>query len=54
MINKKMNDKAKFTGSEKNPTGRKPNENAGFSFSSSVKIFDPNTQQVILHKRGDV
>ena len=54
MINKKMNDKSKSTGSVQKPIGRKPNENAGFSFSSSVKIFDPNTQQIILHKRGDV
>jgi hypothetical protein len=53
MINKVMNNKSKpVTGSVKN-VERKPNENAGFHFSSSVKIFDPNTQQVILHKRGD-
>lgn len=54
MINKMMSNKSKSTGSTQQPAGRKPNENAGFSFSSSVKIFDPNTQQVILHKRGDV
>ena len=33
---------------------RKPNEHAGFSFSSSIKITDPNTKQVLLHKRGDI
>jgi hypothetical protein len=54
MINKKMNNKSKSTGTAQQPTGRKPNENAGFNFSSSVKIFDPNTQQVIVHKRGDI
>lgn len=32
---------------------RKPNEVGGFYFSSSVKIFDPNSQEVIVHKRGD-
>ena len=31
----------------------KPNEFGGFYFSSSVKIFDPNSQEVIVHKRGD-
>ena len=53
MINKEMNNKSKIAGSENKTGMRKPNENAGFQFSSSVKIFDPNTQQVILHKRGD-
>ena len=48
-----MNNKSTDIGTNKKPSGRKPNENAGFQFSSSVKIFDPNTQQVILHKRGD-
>lgn len=54
MINKEMNNKSNPAGENKKAGGKKPNENAGFSFSSSVKIFDPNTQQIILHKRGDV
>lgn len=54
MINKEMNNKSNPAGEQKKFDGKKPNENAGFSFSSSIKIFDPNTQQVILHKRGDV
>lgn len=54
MINKEMNDKSNPAGEYKKREGKKPNENAGFSFSSSIKIFDPNTQQIILHKRGDV
>lgn len=54
MINKQMNDKSNNVGQQKKLGEKKPNENAGFSFSSSIKIFDPNTQQVILHKRGDV
>lgn len=32
----------------------KPNETGGFYFSSSVKIFDPNSHQIIIQKRGDV
>lgn len=31
----------------------KPNEHGGFYFSSHVKIFDPNTKQVLVQKRGD-
>ena len=31
----------------------KPNENGGFYFSSSVKIYDPNTKEVLVQKRGD-
>lgn len=32
---------------------KKPNEVGGFYFSSFLKITDPNTEQVILEKRGD-
>lgn len=53
MINKEMNNKSTVNGTNKNSTGKKPNENAGFHFSSSVKIFDPNTNEIIVHKRGD-
>lgn len=31
----------------------KPNEVGGFYFSSSIKIFDPNTKEVMVQKRGD-
>lgn len=47
MINKEMNIE---NTSEEN---KKPNETGGFYFSSSVKIFDPNTEEVLIHKRGD-
>lgn len=30
-----------------------PNEQSGFVFSSSVKIFDPNTEEVMVQMRGD-
>ena len=33
--------------------GPKPNENGGFYFSSSVKLVDPNTKEVLVHMRGD-
>lgn len=32
---------------------KKPNENAGFQFSSHIKIFDPNTKEVLVKQRGD-
>jgi len=41
---------------ENNPNNQKsgkPNEFGGIYFSSSVKIFDPNSNEVILQKRGD-
>ena len=33
--------------------GKKPNEQFGFYFSSSIKITDPKTGQVLLQKRCD-
>jgi len=40
---------------KKDNTGeRKPNETGGVYFSSSVKIFDPNTSEVLIHTRGDM
>jgi len=41
--------------SKKEPesSGPKPNETGGFYFSSGVKITDPNTKEVLVHKRGD-
>jgi len=32
---------------------KKPNEHGGFYFSSSVKITDPNTKEVLVQMRGD-
>lgn len=38
----------------KNPTVKsKPNEIGGFYFSSGIKIFDPNSNEVMVQKRGD-
>jgi hypothetical protein len=33
--------------------GSKPNEQAGFYFSSGIKITDPNTKEVLVQMRGD-
>ena len=34
-------------------SSRKPNDTSGIYFSSSIKIFDPNTKEVLVQKRGD-
>jgi hypothetical protein len=42
--------------SNENPpekSGPKPNETGGFYFSSSIKIFDPETKEILVQKRGD-
>lgn len=33
---------------------RKPNEVGGFYFLSGIKIFDPETNEVLVQKRGDI
>lgn len=33
--------------------GPEPEETGGIVFSSSIKITDPNTKEIILHMRGD-
>lgn len=33
---------------------KKPNELGGIQISSHLKIFDPNTKQVLVQKRGDI
>lgn len=32
---------------------KKPNEHSGVLFSSHIKIYDPNTKEVLVQKRGD-
>ena len=34
-------------------SAQKPNEHAGFYFSTFVKIIDPNTKEVLVQTRGD-
>lgn len=38
---------------KKTEPSKKPNEVGGVYFSSSIKIFDPNTNEVLVQKRGD-
>lgn len=50
MINRQMKQEPK---NKDNTPSKKPNEVGGFYFSSGIKIFDPNTQEVLVQKRGD-
>lgn len=54
MINNIMNEKSNNSDpiTDKKPKDN-PNEHGGFYFSSSVKIYDPNTKEIIVQKRGD-
>lgn len=49
--NKQDQSKQKPTTAEK--VEKKPNEYAGYYFSSSLKITDPDSGKVILHMRCD-
>lgn len=51
MLNREM--KNKINDEEKAASRGKPNEVGGFYFSSGVKIFDPDTQEILVQKRGD-
>ena len=53
MINKEMNENKSNNTDKKPEQTAKPNEHVGFYFSSSVKIFDPNSKEVLVQKRGD-
>lgn len=41
------------TNQTKSEVEKKPNENAGFYFSGSVKITDPDTGEVLVQMRAD-
>jgi len=32
---------------------RVPDEQSGFYFSTFIKIYDPNTQEILVQTRGD-
>ena len=51
MINKEMNDKSEKVEQieDKTPV----NEHGGFYFSTSIKIFDPNSEEILVQTRGD-
>ena len=54
MINNSMKDKRSNLPKNTNQSqGKKPNEYGGVQVSTHLKIFDPNTQQVLVQKRGD-
>lgn len=46
-----MNDKSQ--NAEQENKEKPVNEHGGFYFSSTVKIFDPNTDEILVQKRGD-
>jgi hypothetical protein len=48
MINKEMNDKSEQI-EEKAPV----NELGGLYFSTMIKIFDPETEEILVQQRGD-
>ena len=50
-----MNDNTEENNQEllKKVPEKKPNEVGGFYFSSSLKITDPNTNEILVHMRGD-
>lgn len=52
MINKSMKNNTPIH-DRKQDANRRPNEVGGFYFSSGIKIIDPNTNEIILQKRGD-
>ena len=54
MINNTMKEsKSQNEGKTGKTSSVKPNEVGGFYFSSGIKIFDPQTQEVLVQKRGD-
>lgn len=55
MINKSMNNKELENKDKIQPEKleKKPNETGGINFSSHVKIFDPNTKEVLAQLRAD-
>ena len=48
-----MNQEPNKQDSQKEQDAKPVDEQGGFVFSSAIKIFDPNTEEIILHIRGD-
>ena len=48
-----MNENKSEKDSQKPQDTKKPNEFGGVYFSSSIKISDPETNEVLVHVRGD-
>ena len=51
MINKEMNDKSVKV--EQNQQQKPVDELGGFCFSTVIKIFDPETEEILVQQRGD-
>lgn len=54
MINKSIEDnKEPYRNKNDVPNPSKPNEMSGIEVTTHLKIFDPNTGNVLVQKRGD-
>jgi len=54
MINNSMkSDNSKPMNAQVHLPQRKPNETGTLQFSSHIRIFDPNTKETLVNKRGD-
>lgn len=48
-----MNNKSEDLQQEEQKQDRIPDEQSGFYFSSFIKVYDPNTKEVLVQTRGD-
>lgn len=49
-----MNNKSeKVDKKDEQLTEKKPNDIGGFYFSTAIKIFDPNSEEILVQTRGD-
>lgn len=53
MINKSIGNKSETNEKKEETKPKKPDEQSGIYFSSHVKIYDPNTKEVLVQKRAD-
>lgn len=53
MINKSTDTKLENNEKKEDKIPGKPNEQSGVYYSSHVKIYDPNTNEVFVQKRAD-
>jgi hypothetical protein len=53
VINKEMNDNKSEDNKKEVADVQKPHETGGIYLSSSLKITDPNTEEVLVQVRGD-
>jgi hypothetical protein len=53
MINKSIENKSDSNSKKQEQESKKPNEFGGVYFSSHIKIYDPNSKEVLVQKRAD-